>query len=109
MNTERENTWTETIRLQAANESELLDALPASWIDGNGNPVLQSHQHSLDWFGTAISEPAVINEQTLEVIQEPVMAEGFHANLRLRAMDLPAKLAPFIILEDPATAKREFA
>lgn len=100
--------WSETFFLKASSEAQLLAALPGDWVQ-DGLPVLASHTHSLDWFGALVTTPAVLDAEG-DVISPAVVADGFHANLRLYGQTpMPAGLEPYVLNPEPMFPKRDFA
>lgn len=71
--------------LRAPDEAALIEALPMlRGEDENGDPGWQiaGTHHALDVGFTVIREPGIYSANGREE-QPPVIAEGFHANLRL--------------------------
>lgn len=96
--------------LRAADEAALIAALPwARGIDEDGDPIwlTGSHDYALVVIGTLVVSPGEYDEDG-EEISPPVVAEGYHANLR--CTEEIAALVPdeVIIAPEPETPAMEW-
>jgi len=56
---------------------------------------------------TVVTVPGVYDPETLAEITPPVLAPGFHVDVRLVDRDVPEELTPFLVA--PAISAHEFA
>lgn len=103
------------IYLRAVDEGALAAALPQLRGEGpDGSPcwLLAGPHHAIDPIGALELEPPVIDPETADVVTPAIMADGWHANLRLRRSHpdyaaIVAAAAPYRVT--PASPRRVFA
>lgn len=98
-----------TFYLKADSEADLRATLPDWMKTQSGDlPLTDGIRHALDWFGTLVHEDAELDPETGEMLADPVITPGFHANLRLKSTALPESLEAFVIDPVPSFPKRCF-
>lgn len=95
--------------LKFPDEQTFLDAVPNDWFfeDSNGRHVaVGTENRALDIIGIIFNDATY--DSNGNVVIEEVQLPGYHANLRLSGVELPASFEEYSIPE-PNHPKRKFA